>query len=368
VHRFAVVTAGATLVLIFVGALVTSTGSGLAVPDWPTSYGWNMFTFPPAMWVGGILYEHSHRLIASAVGCLTIVLAVWLWLADPRRWMKRLGVFALGTVILQGLLGGLTVLFFLPAAVSIAHAGLAELFLCLTVAIAVFSAPGWIRGSAQVEDVRLRRATLITTGLIYVQILVGAVMRHTEAGLAIPDFPLMFGGFLPDRWDFQIGVHFAHRVGTLVVTLAILATVARVWSRHHRQRGLTGPSTLLVALLGGQIALGAFTIWSHRAVWITSAHVLCGALVLVTSLVLTLRSWRVKFAESPIGLEGNTAFAARSVGIPPWRAASAGAEDLSIAGPSAVAEASADRGSSGKGRPANRGLSGGGHGIERASA
>jgi len=109
------------------------------VPDWPTSYGWNMFTFPPSKWVGGIFYEHGHRLIASTVGFLTIVLAAWLWRADPRRWMKRLGATALGAVVLQGVLGGVTVLFFLPSAVSTAHAALAEIFLCITVAIALFT-------------------------------------------------------------------------------------------------------------------------------------------------------------------------------------------------------------------------------------
>src|SRR5207237_9614776 len=124
-HRFSVFLAGCTVLLLLAGSLVTSTGSGLSVPDWPTSYGWNMFTFPPSMWVGGIFYEHSHRLIASSVGFLTIVLAVWLWRQDPRRWMKWLGAAALGAVIAQGLLGGLTVLFFLPAAILKAHAALA---------------------------------------------------------------------------------------------------------------------------------------------------------------------------------------------------------------------------------------------------
>ncbi len=115
-HRFAKFVAACTVLLVLAGSLVTSTDSGLAVPDWPTSYGWNMFTFPPSMWVGGIFYEHGHRLIASTVGFLTIILAVWLWLTEPRRWMRWLGVVALGTVIVQGVLGGFTVLFFLPDA------------------------------------------------------------------------------------------------------------------------------------------------------------------------------------------------------------------------------------------------------------
>ncbi len=331
-HLFARFVVACTIILVLAGSLVTSTGSGLAVPDWPTSYGWNMFTFPPAMWAGGIFYEHGHRLVASTVGFLTIVLAVWLWLADPRRWMKRLGVVALGTVILQGVLGGLTVLFFLPTSISTAHAGLAELFFCITVAIAVFSSPGWLRGPARVDDAALRRAALATTILIYVQILVGATMRHSEAGLAIPDFPLMFGGIIPDHWDSKIAVHFAHRVGALVVTLAILGSAARVWSRHRLQRELIGPATLLVALVAVQIGLGAFTIWSGRAVWINSAHVVCGALVLATSLVLTLRSWRVKFATETDGPKPHTTPGVRSVRLPPSREASADRRSLSGGG------------------------------------
>src|SRR2546425_10128291 len=150
-HRFAKVVAGCTVLLVLAGSLVTSTQSGLSVPDWPTTYGWSMFTFPPSKWVGGILYEHGHRLIASAVGFLTIVLAVWLWLQDPRRWMKRLGVVALGAVLAQGVLGGVTVPFFLPAATSTAHAGPAEIFLGIILAIAPFTSPPWMAPSRKVD-------------------------------------------------------------------------------------------------------------------------------------------------------------------------------------------------------------------------
>jgi heme A synthase len=126
---------------------------------------------------------------------------------------------ALGAVIAQGILGGLTVLFFLPDAISTAHAGLAEIFFCMTVAIALFTSPGWNRASdAPVDDGLLRGLATTTTVLIYTQILVGATMRHTGAGLAIPDFPLMFGHLVPDHWDPKIAVHFAHRAGALVVT------------------------------------------------------------------------------------------------------------------------------------------------------
>ncbi len=297
-HRFAKFLAACTVLLILAGSLVTSTDSGLSVPDWPTTYGWNMFTFPPSKWVGGILYEHGHRLIASSVGFLTIVLAVWLWLAEPRRWMRWLGVSALGAVIAQGVLGGLTVMFFLPAPISTAHAGLAEIFFCLTVAIALFTSRGWIDGYAgrTAEDASLRRAATVTTALVYCQILIGATMRHTGAGLAIPDFPLMFGHLWPTHWDPKIAVHFAHRVGALLVALAGIATALAVFKRTEIGE-LRRPAALLVALIALQITLGASTVLTRRDVWINSLHVVCGALVLTTSLVLTLRTWRTRFAS-----------------------------------------------------------------------
>jgi heme a synthase len=296
-HRFSQLVVGCTVLLVLAGSLVTSTGSGLAVPDWPTTYGWNMFTFPPSKWVGGIFYEHGHRLIASGVGFLTIILAAWLWLAEPRRWMKRLGVAALAAVIAQGVLGGLTVLFFLPDAISTAHAGLAEIFFCLTVAIALFTSRGWIEAAGGADDRMLRAVATLTTALVYTQIIVGAVMRHSGAGLAIPDFPLMFGGLVPDHWSSAIAIHFAHRVGALIVTAAVLATAAHVWYHHRGQRELTRPALLIVGLVAVQVTLGALTVLSRRDVAINSAHVVCGALVLATSLVITLRSWRVRFAE-----------------------------------------------------------------------
>jgi cytochrome c oxidase assembly protein subunit 15 len=326
-HRFSKFLVACTVLLILAGSLVTSHDAGLSVPDWPTSYGWNMFTFPPSMWVANILYEHGHRLIASGVGFLAIIMAVWLWMADSRRWLGWFGVAALGSVIAQGLLGGLTVLFFLPAAVSTAHAGLAEIFFCMTVAIAIFTSPGWIAGYdveadprvvlRQAQDDReqsrrvgagghvgsgghagppLRRLATAVTLLIFAQILVGATMRHTGAGLAIPDFPWMFGHVVPDHWSTAIAIHFTHRVGALLVTLGVLTVLAYVWSHHRARRELMRPAMLIVALVAAQVTLGALTVLSRRDPWINSVHVVCGALVLTTSLVLTLRSWRVCFA------------------------------------------------------------------------
>jgi heme a synthase len=297
-HKFARYVAASTVLLILAGSFVTSTDSGLSVPDWPTTYGWNMFTFPPSMWVGGIFYEHGHRLIASTVGFLTIILAAWIWFADSRRWLRWFGVGALVSVVAQGILGGLTVIYFLPAPVSTAHAGLAEIFFCMTVAIALFTSPGWIEGygDSGVEDRTLRRAATTSTGVIFTQILVGATMRHTGAGLAIPDFPWMFGHVIPDHWSAAIAVHFAHRAGALLVIATVFGTSLYVWRRHQDRPELARPATLIMFLVIVQVTLGALTVISRRDPLVNSLHVVVGALVLTTSLLLTLRSWRVRFA------------------------------------------------------------------------
>jgi heme a synthase len=299
-HRYAKFVSAATVLLIAAGGLVTSTESGLSVPDWPTSYGWNMFTFPLKHMVGGIFYEHGHRLIASGVGFLTIGLALWLWLAEPRKWMRVLGFAALAAVILQGVLGGITVLFFLPAAISTAHAGLAQIFFCLTIAISLFTSRGWRSAPTLgwVDDGMLRRITTATTVGIYIQILIGATMRHSDAGLAIPDFPLVFGGIVPPEWTPQIAIHYAHRLGALLVALAIVATAGYVLYHHRDRNELTRPAILLLCLVLGQMTLGAFVIWSKKDVAVNTAHVIVGALTLATSLVLTLRSHRIRFADT----------------------------------------------------------------------
>jgi heme a synthase len=301
---FAAIVAASTALLIFAGGMVTSTGSGLSVPDWPNTYGWFMFSFPVDKWVGGIFYEHSHRLIASTVGFLILTLAFWLWRAEPRRWVRNLGFIALGAVITQGILGGITVLWYLPDPISIAHASLAEIVFCLTVTIALVTSPGWRRGYAAglPDDRLLQKLAIATTATVYVQILLGATMRHTDAGLAIPDFPLAFGHLIPPQWDAKIAIHFAHRVGALCVTTMILATTAHVFYHHGGRSELRRPSILLLCLVALQITLGAFTIWSGRQPVINSFHVVTGASVLVTTLVLTLRAHRARFTEGAVGV------------------------------------------------------------------
>src|ERR1041385_7478029 len=146
-HRFAWFTSIATLFLICSGGMVTSKGVGLAVPDWPTTFGYNMFLFPVSRWVGGIFFEHTHRLIASVVGCLTIILTIWLAFSEQPRWVRNLGYSALGAVILQGVLGGLRVTL-LEDQIGIFHACLAQGFFALLIVIAVVTSPLWHRISA----------------------------------------------------------------------------------------------------------------------------------------------------------------------------------------------------------------------------
>src|SRR5206468_1944979 len=207
--------------------------------------------------------------------------------------------------------------------ISTAHAGLAEIFFCMTVAIAIFTSPGWIAGYQQTRGPiapRLRALTAAATILIYTQILVGATMRHTGAGLAIPDFPLMFGHLIPDHWNGAIAIHFTHRAGALLVTATLLTLFAHVWSRYRDRRELLRPAAILIALVAVQVTLGALTVLSRRDPWINSFHVVCGAMVLTTSLVLTLRCWRGRFAEMPLA-----AGLARSVGAVGSAAANAAA-------------------------------------------
>ena len=308
---FAALVAASTAILIFAGGLVTSTGSGLSVPDWPNSYGWFMWTFPLSKMVGGIFYEHLHRLVASTVGFLIVVLAIWLWHAEPREWVRRLGYLALAAVITQGILGGITVLWYLPDAISIAHASLAQIVFCLTTTIALGTSPGWKRrydlvgADLKVGPYRdnrvLQRIAIVTTAAIYLQIVIGATMRHTGAGLAIPDFPLSFGHLIPPQWDSKIAIHFAHRAGAATVALLIAATSGHVLF-HHRRGELRRPAILLVLLLLMQIALGALTVLSQKQFMINSLHVVNGALVLVTSLVLTLRAHRARFSSISDGV------------------------------------------------------------------
>jgi len=191
------------------------------------------------------------------------------------------------------------VLWYLPDPISIAHASLAEIVFCLTATIALVQSSGWKRAYGdRVDDRLLPRMAATTTAFIYLQILIGATMRHTGAGLAIPDFPFAFGHVLPPQWDAKIAIHFAHRVGALIVTGAILATAGHVLYHHRSRRELVWPSAILLCLVPLQITLGALTVLSGKQEVINSLHVVTGASVLVTSLILTLRAFRVTFVDT----------------------------------------------------------------------
>ena len=288
-HRFAVLTASATYVLLFLGGLVTSTGSGLAVPDWPLSFG-QVF---PAM-VGGVLFEHGHRLAASTVGLLTLVLAVWVVVAEPRPGVRGLGVAMLVAVILQGVLGGVTVLYKLPLAVSVTHACLAQIFFCLSVCMAIVTGPGW--GAP-----RAPALSFDTSVAVFGQLVLGALTRHLGAGLAIPDFPLAFGRLVPPLETTQIAVHYAHRCGALLVTLLATALVTTILRSEPTLRRL---ATLLGALLVTQITLAMLILTTHRAVTPTTLHLVAGAGILATSVAITLRGARLateRTAVAPVG-------------------------------------------------------------------
>ena len=284
-HRLAVLTAAATLGLLFVGGLVTSTGSGLAVPDWPLSFG---RVFPPM--VGGVLFEHGHRLVAAAVGLLTVTLALWTVVREPRPGVRALALLAVLAVVLQGVLGGVTVLYRLPLAVSVTHACLAQVFFCLTVALAVVTGREWERPSHGPGRPALAILAAATTAVVFVQVFLGALMRHMGAGLAIPDFPLAFGRVIPPLVTPLIAVHFAHRLGAVAVTGAVGWTAVWVFRRHGDEAALRRPALLAAALLALQLLLGAFTIWSRRAVLPTTAHLVVGAGLLASCLVLALRA------------------------------------------------------------------------------
>jgi cytochrome c oxidase assembly protein subunit 15 len=227
--------------------------------------------------------------------------------------VKRLTLVALGAIVAQGLLGGITVLTKLPPAVSSAHAGLAEMFFALTVSLALFTSPGWARayaasprapGSTQplAADRGLRRLSVLAIAVVYLQILLGAVMRHTGAGLAIPDFPLMFGRLVPPPdllASGAVAIHFAHRVCALVLAIFLVAEAWRILRRHGDRPELRRPAALLMALLVLQITLGGLTVLTAKDVIVNTAHLATGALIFATTVVLALRVHRPHFGVGP---------------------------------------------------------------------
>jgi len=285
-HRYAVFTAAMTIFLLFVGALVTSTGSGLAVPDWPLSFG---TLFPPM--VGGVFYEHGHRLVAGTVALLTLGLLIFVWQVDSRSWLRLLAVLAAGAVLFQALLGGMTVLLKLPPEISIAHACLAQIFFCLIVVIALVTSPRWEKGLSESHSniFTLRFLCGVLSVAFFGQLVLGATMRHLGAGLAIPDFPLAFGQIIPPLASTEVTVHFAHRLGALFLTLYVVSLSVFIFKKFSERLDLVTLAGLLVTLVAVQVTLGALSIWSTLAIYVTAIHLPVGALCLSTSVALTLR-------------------------------------------------------------------------------
>jgi cytochrome c oxidase assembly protein subunit 15 len=296
-HRFALVLACWTFLLIIAGALVTSNDAGLSVPDWPTSFG-SLYKIPKL--VGGVKFEHTHRMIAQAAGLLTIILAIWTWRAEKRRWMRVLGFTALGTVIAQGVLGGLTVLFFLPPPISSAHAALAQTFFCIAVAMAVFTGRKWVEEQPRVEFDQRRPSlftlTLLSIFVLYVQLILGAMFRHH--GLS---------------W-------WPHVLNAVVVSFVLAWTAVRAMSVYSQIEAIRRPAILMLSLLIAQLCLG-FTAFLTRVAWgrdavqpelpmviSTVAHVAVGALLLATTVILAIQVWRhvpVAFEERILQAERN---------------------------------------------------------------
>ena len=332
VHRLALITAVATFPLIFMGGLVTSHQAALSVPDWPNSWGYNMFTFPPSKWVGGIFFEHTHRLAASAVGFLTILLMIVTWRTDQRRWVRWTSVGVFLGVFVQGIIGGQRVVQNLND-LAIIHGCVAQLFFCFVAIFCVMTSRFWTkrRNLAPLPVIRtIYNLSVITVGIIVAQLVVGVIMRHSDAGLAIPDFPTSYGHLLPPthidaafrqeaihRFGmelglnrvtlFQIWIHFAHRIGAALVSISVITLAAAMLLRIRSEPALTRPAWIALGLLIVQVTLGILTVLLRKPADIASAHVAVGSLLLVTTCVIAVRAMRLLGATSSSGVEADSA-------------------------------------------------------------
>lgn len=309
IHAWVLLTLVATLFLLCSGGIVTSMGVGMSVPDWPNTYGYNMFLFPISRWVGGVFYEHSHRLIASGVGLMTLIMGGLMFYKEPRRWVKILGAVAIGAVCLQGLLGGLRVTLYMDE-IGIFHGLLAQAFFCLMGILAIVTSRRFVMGNWDSfhPDPVLRNAVVMTTLLVFFQLAVGATMRHEHAGLAISDFPTAYGRLLPDTSPdaitainevrindggvptsaVQIWIHMLHRGMAIILFLSAILCAVRANLRPN-PRSTKIATTAWALLFVGQIVLGIWTILSNKAAEIATAHMALGALILLAGVVLSFR-------------------------------------------------------------------------------
>lgn len=307
-----------TLLLIFLGGLVKSTESGLSVPDWPTTYGYFMFSFPFDQMVGGIKYEHTHRMLASVVGLMTLALTIWLLRSSVASWIKTLGIVAFLTVVAQGVFGGLTVLLHLPVWTSSVHGTLAQAFFLMTIMICYgLSKESQNRALEEKKDFngQFIKMAIIFAGMVFIQLIIGNIMRHTEAGLAVPDFPTMGGRLIPtfdqamlDRintWCFehdrdmvkmgQVHIHILHRIWALLILLKLIYINMLTYKNLLHRPLILKTVFILNAAVLIQIMLGIGTVLSMKEVYTTTFHVALGAIVLGFSFLLVLRSAPVQW-------------------------------------------------------------------------
>lgn len=305
----------ATLLPLYAGGFTTTIGAGMVFPDWPFSNG----SLNPPGWTTdqAMAAEHGHRLLAATSGLLMIVLAVWMFLRESRGWLRRMAYLALGLVVLQGVLGGLRVLL-VSVDLANVHGVLGQIYLGTVVAVAVGSSRWWQnlpRSFPETED-RVawraqRRWGMVLTGLLVGQLVIGSIVRHRGAGLAIPYFPAstQSGGLLPDAWNWAVAIHFAHRAMAVLITIVLIVWAWRLLRSRHATTMMRGLTWTAVALLVLQVGLGAEIIWSLRAPFQTTLHVLNGALLLSTV-------WAVTFAHFRPSLEGLEALATTATSDP----------------------------------------------------
>jgi cytochrome c oxidase assembly protein subunit 15 len=333
-HWYAVAAAASVLLLICSGGLVTSHEAGMSVPDWPNSFGYNMFLFPVSRWVGGVFFEHTHRLIASGVGLLTVALCVALFVIEGRRWVKTLGVIAVAAVVVQGVLGGLRVTEN-NALLGLFHGCLAQSFFALMATIALVTSRFW----EQLERTRIssnerartagsqpitnhqspitsrislltsyRRWTIVVTGMVFVQLILGASMRHSHAGLSITDFPTSYGQLFPPLDAASLArineargaasqpytsaalilLQYGHRLWALVIVAGLCATSVRLLRERSLPLFFRRCASVWMLLVGVQFCLGAWTVLSNKAADVATAHVACGALTLMLGVLLAV--------------------------------------------------------------------------------
>jgi cytochrome c oxidase assembly protein subunit 15 len=308
-HRWAVALACATFPLLWVGGLVTTTDAGMAVPDWPTTYGYNLFLYPWTTWFAApwdLFVEHGHRLLGAFVGIITIALVAVVWRSDDRRWMRWLAVAALLLVIFQGILGGMRVRLD-ERTLAMLHGCTGPLFFAVAVAMVVFTSRRWRNGELvkNTASAPIRLLATITCVLVYLQLLLGAVVRHVPV--------------VTEPNTFAMAVRF-HLFLAAVLTLHIIALIWLVKRRAKLVKPLAGLATTLGLLITLQLLLGMATWVAKFAVpawasgWIAhanvtiadggwlqthiiTAHVAVGSLLLATSLALALYAQRLLTAR-----------------------------------------------------------------------